>query len=95
VWIDSIITSNRIEIQPRTTLTMAKVMQDVDQAINDGSTHFETYWRTASGFAHARQWAVLNALVRTEQVPMTKGVARVRVESTYGRVLWVLLRHSS
>jgi hypothetical protein len=86
-WIDSIITSNRIEIPRRTTLNMVKVMQNVDQAI-DGSTRSETYWRTASGFAHARQWAVLNALVRTEQVPMTTGVARVRVESTYGRVLW-------
>jgi hypothetical protein len=86
-WIDSIITRNRIEIPAQTTLNMVKVMQSVDLAI-DGSTHFETYWRTASGFAHGRQWAVLNALVRTEQVPVRNGVARVRVESTYGRVHW-------
>jgi hypothetical protein len=87
-WIASIITCSRIEIPRRTVLNMTEVMQEVDRVIDEDAHRFETYWRTASGLAHGRQWAVLNALVRTELVPMTTDVARVRMESTYSRVLW-------
>ena len=87
VWIADIISNNRIDLPERTRLEMTDVLQEVDRAI-DGTTHFETYWRTASAFAHGRQWAQVNALIRTDLTPVAPGVARAQVSSTMGRVLW-------
>jgi hypothetical protein len=82
-WLDNMIEANRITDLPR-SFSITQVIVEVDK----GSKHFETYWRTASGFAHGRQWSQLNALVRSEPVPIGPGVAAARVENDMGRVFW-------
>jgi hypothetical protein len=77
------IAEHRITNLPQ-SLRISDVITDVDK----GSKHFEIYWRTASAFAHGRQWSQLNALVRSEPIPVGPGVARVRIENDMGRVFW-------
>jgi hypothetical protein len=85
-WIDAIIRDCNITNLPR-KLDMTKVITEVDAAI-DTTRHVETFWRTASAFAHGRQWAMLNALVREEQADLGEGVAVVKISSDIGRVFW-------
>ena len=76
--------ANRITYLPR-SFSITQVIVEVDM----GSKHLETYWRTASGFAHGRQRSQLNALVRSEPVPIGPGGgAAARVEHDMGRVFW-------
>jgi hypothetical protein len=82
-WLDKMIEANGITDLPR-SFSITHVIVEVDK----GSKHFETYWRTASAFAHGRQWSQLNALVRSEPVPIGPGVAVARVENDMGRVFW-------
>jgi hypothetical protein len=83
-WLNKIVEANGITDLPRFSIT--QVIVEVDKG--KGSKHFETYWRIASGFAHGRQWSQLNALVRSEPVPIGPGVAAARVENDMGRVHW-------
>jgi hypothetical protein len=84
-WLDKIVEANGITDLPE-YLSITQVIVEVDKG--KGSKHFETYWRTASGFAHGRQWSQLNALVRSEPVPIGPGVAAAKVENDMGRVHW-------
>jgi hypothetical protein len=85
-WIEAIIRACNITNLPR-QLDITKVITEVDAAI-DTTRHVETFWRTASAFAHGRQWAMINALVREEQADLGKGVAVVKISSDLGRVFW-------
>jgi hypothetical protein len=85
-WIATIIERNGITNLPR-RLEITDVLQAVDAAI-DRSRHIETFWRTASAFAHGRQWALVNALVREEQPGGREGVVTVKITNNIGRVLW-------
>jgi len=89
-WLDELAARHHISDLPR-KLEITDVIQDVDAAI-DGTRHIETYWRTASGFAHGRQWAVMDALVHSEVIPHERdpSLAKVRLESSLTRVLWGL-----
>jgi hypothetical protein len=85
-WLDAIIKNCNITKLPN-QLDMTTVITDVDAAI-DTTRHIETFWRTASAFAHGRQWAMLNALIREEQQDLGEGVAIVKITSDLGRVFW-------
>jgi hypothetical protein len=89
-WLDELAARHHISDLPR-RFEITDVIQDVDAAIDD-TRHIETYWRTASGFAHGRQWAVIDALVHSEVVPHERdpGIAKVKLESTLSRVMWGL-----
>jgi hypothetical protein len=70
-----------------------RMITEVDVAIaaedgRENDHHIETYWKTASGFGHGRQWATLNVLVRDEVRPLGNATATVRLSSTESRVLW-------
>jgi hypothetical protein len=56
-WIDELITRHRITDLPW-RFEISEVIKAVDAAI-DATTHYEAYWRTASAFAHGRQWTQL------------------------------------
>jgi hypothetical protein len=66
-WIDELITRHRITDLPW-RFEISEVIKAVDAAI-DATTHYEAYWRTASAFAHGRQWTQLNALVPPPRHP--------------------------
>jgi hypothetical protein len=87
-WIAAIIETNGItDLKGHFEIT--KVIQQVDAVIDD-SRHIETFWRTASAFAHGRQWAIINALMRKEVLhsESSADVVRVNVESDMARVFW-------
>jgi hypothetical protein len=83
-WLDAIIAANGVTNLPK-SFSITRVIAEVDK----GTKHVETYyWRTASGFAYGRQWAQLNALVRSEPVPIGPDVVAARVENEMGRAFW-------
>lgn len=68
---------------------ISDVVAKVDLAVPDHDPHyFEILWKTASGFAHGRQWAYINALIRDEVSSVVEGVGRFEVANTLSRVLW-------
>jgi hypothetical protein len=77
-------------------LNTALMLQEVDAALakerrtDDKSVveMMELYWRTASGFGHGRQWATLNALERSQVIPVGDGTAQLKISSTMSRVFW-------
>jgi len=85
--IDKVIADNRLDIRSRTDLKMTEILMDVDKTTG-GSTNFEIYWRTASGLAHARQWAQLAMFRRGERFEIEPGVAAVRLSSDERLLGW-------
>jgi hypothetical protein len=91
-WADKIKTKHHITGLGN-KLDLNRMIADVDTAIavQDDRTndhHIEIYWKTASGFIHGRQWALLNVLVREQVTPLGNATATVKLSSTNSRVLW-------
>ena len=68
-------------------LKASEVIKEVDKVISS-TTHFELYWRTASGFGHGRPWARMHVLIKSEVMRISDDIARVQFSTNPGRVLW-------
>lgn len=87
VWLADIIKKNTVTDLPKRGLQITDVIKDVDASVGP-KIRVELYWRLASAFAHGRQWASINALIRTEIGEVSPGVGAFRLENHLGRVAW-------
>lgn len=70
-------------------LKISKVMEQVD-ALSVSPIGVLDAWRTASGFAHGRQWAALGVLRREVRPGPEAGTVNLRLTNEVDSVLWVV-----
>jgi hypothetical protein len=91
-WADKVKAKHHLTGLPN-KMDINRMIAEVDAgiAVQDGREndhHIETYWKSASGFIHGRQWATLNLLVREEVLPIGNATATIKLGNTQSRVLW-------